>query len=407
MPNPIVFEKMPVRQHTRLPEPRPPLRRDKPVRVSLPSHSPRYIFPSTERSFIFIPRAQRPNQQANRFRGRGGFNSQYGSRRTSIYGGSNYTSSIALSRRSSQARDGLISPTGSTFSRPPANIPTGPSRPVVRLPTAGRPYDGNTTNLNGIGPMPNGQPSLGFQQGQPFPLPSRPAFRENRDAQIPMHQPRPQKTVSVATIESPSSAPVHAPKQKEQQPFHQQFPAHIHGQPSPHEQSLPSAQTQQASGPQAAQTLSSTLPNRAVNAQPFQPNPHDGFFQPYPMQNMLYYPQAEQATQYGADHGPALYVQPTQQGSYLVPMLMGPPPPPPPPPPPNEGSRAESGTTVPYESNGTVYYYDPSQFGGNGESIMPANYAVPGAGGMMTPGPEGYYYSQPAPPPMVYFPTQQ
>lgn len=403
MQTPIVFEKVPVKQHTRLPEPRPPLRRDKPVRVSLPGHSPKYIFPSTERSFIFIPRAQRPNQQGTRFRARGAFSSQYGSRRTSIFGGSNYTSSLAMSRRSSQARDGLVSPVGSTFSRPPANIPTGPSRPVVRLPGAARSYDANVGNSAGFVPSINGQSGVGPQPSQAFPLPARPTYRENRDAQIPMYQPRPQKTVSVATIESPTSAPVHAPKQQEQQPFHQQVPAHIQGPTSPREQFVQQSSTQQTAGVQAAPTPSSNLPNRAVNAQPFQPTPQEAFYQPYPMQNMYYYPQPEQPMQYGNEQGPAMYVQPTQQGNYLVPMLLGAPPSALP---PSEGQRTEQSTTLPYESNGTIYYYDPSQFTNSAEGMMHANYAVPGAGGMMTPGPEGYFYAPQAPPPMVFFPPQ-
>src|SRR5437667_2452238 len=56
MAQPITFSAVPFKQYTKLPQHRPPLRRDKPVRISLPDSPPRYIFPAVERSFIFIPR---------------------------------------------------------------------------------------------------------------------------------------------------------------------------------------------------------------------------------------------------------------------------------------------------------------------------------------------------------------
>jgi len=125
-PLPVV----PVKQHTRLPDHRPPLRRDKPVRVSLPDRAPRYVFPSQDRSFIFIPRALRPNQQGLG-RPRNSFGHGPSSRRTSAYGGSAYSPSVAPSRRSSVARDNLreqvFSPAGSTTARSVAQA----GRPAV------------------------------------------------------------------------------------------------------------------------------------------------------------------------------------------------------------------------------------------------------------------------------------
>merc|ERR1712000_36698 len=44
-----------------------------------------------------------------------------------------------------------------------------------------------------------------------------PAFYGSHITTIPMHQPRPQKTVSVADIESPASFPVKAPLQQLEQ----------------------------------------------------------------------------------------------------------------------------------------------------------------------------------------------
>jgi hypothetical protein len=141
MKGPIQFQNVPIKQHTRLPNHRPPLRRDKPVRISLPPAPPRYIFPTVERSFIFIPRALRPNQQGfGRGRGRfGSFGGGFSSRRTSAYGGSVYSPSVAMSRRSSIAREigreNLVSPAGSIMSRNGGFVDS--SRPVVRLPPGG------------------------------------------------------------------------------------------------------------------------------------------------------------------------------------------------------------------------------------------------------------------------------
>jgi len=50
---------MPMKQYTALPSHRPPLRRDRPVRISLPDSPPRYIFPDVTRSYIYFPTALR------------------------------------------------------------------------------------------------------------------------------------------------------------------------------------------------------------------------------------------------------------------------------------------------------------------------------------------------------------
>lgn len=52
---------------------------------------------------------------------------------------------------------------------------------------------------------------------------------------------------------------------------------------------------------------------------------------------------------------------------------------------------------VAYESNGMTYYVDSTQLypPAPAEGYPQPNYAVPGMGGMMTPGPDGaYYYPQ-------------
>jgi hypothetical protein len=377
MKEPVLFQNVPIKQHTRLPNHRPPLRRDKPVRISLPPSAPRYIFPTVERSFIFIPRALRPNQQGfgrGRGRGFGSFGGGFSSRRTSAYGGSVYSPSVAMSRRSS----------------------------IVRLPPGG-PKHPNGPPL--ISPQ-SATPSGGFQQS--YPLPQKPTFRENwTQGQIPMHQPRPQKTVSVAGIESPASMTFNPPQQQEQQPFHQQIPAHAHGGAPPAEPQPFYPHTRQPSFPtqNSTGTPLSNIPERAIHApafQPFQPG-----FQPqnFAVPQGYYYPQNGAQPPYMPPGGMVpMYVPNAHQSGYVMPMAAPPAPaaPAPPPAPPAASASAVQPSQVAYESNGMTYYVDPTQlYAPPMESFPQASYAVPGMGGMMTPGPDGAYYypqqMQPAP----------
>ena len=216
------------KHYTLLPQHRPPLRRDKPVRISIPEEQPRYIFPSTERSFIFIPRAMRPNQQQYRGRGRGSF---YGSRRPSILGASTYTPSIGMSRRPSVA---------ASFAGSGCHTPDGMmnqyslQKPVVRMP-----HQVNT---------------FASQQNTEVYYGDNSAIIHSPSSTLPMHQPTPQKTVSLDQIESPT---VSGPQQRSQ-PFHQQIPQDLRPQ-----QNMPH------------------IPEGAVYAQPFMP---------YPMMQQAYYP---------------------------------------------------------------------------------------------------------------------
>ncbi|KAF2261999.1 hypothetical protein CC78DRAFT_329790 [Lojkania enalia] len=392
MNSPILFQNVPIKQHTRLPNHRPPLRRDKPVRISLPPSAPRYIFPTVERSFIFIPRALRPNQQGfgrGRGRGFGSFGGGFSSRRTSAYGGSVYSPSIGMSRRSSITqefrRDGLVSPAGSVMSRPGGFV--DPSRPVVRLPPGGPKLPA----------PPIVSPQSGTPAGQviqqPYPLPQKPTFRENWQGQLPMHQPKPQKAVSVAGIESPASMTFHPPQQQEQQPFHQQVPAHINGNaPSVDQQIMPYPHARQLSYPSQASTGTplSNIPERAIHAPTFQPYQQPSFQpQGFAMPQGYYYPQ-NGAQPFVPPAGMVpMYVPNTQQGGYVMPMAA----------PTVSAAPAPTGqpNMVAYEQNGMTYYVDPSQLYAAApmEGYPQASYAVPGMGGMMTPSPEGaYYYPQ-------------
>ncbi len=440
---PKLFPGVALKQYTKLPDHRPPLRRDKPVRISIPYHDspvmPRYIFPASDRSFIFIPRAMRPNQQ--RGRGKGGPRSVLGSgvfsRTNSVWGGSVYGSmyspSIALSRRSSIApdigREFMLSPTGSAISRPP--LPVDTARPVVRLPPMAQP----PVAVMPMIPRPDVYPKAPeasineLPQPQLHPLPQRPAFQEIQPNGIPMHQPRPQKTVSLENIESPAHQAANMPAPY-QQAFHQQVPPQLPGAfvQDSHARH-PSYQSQFSSS-----TPLSQIPERAVHAAPFQPNAYaqPGFYaQPYapmqPQQN-FYYPQpfnanmgpnvsapafvpaAQQQQQQQPPPQTAPYAQSAAGGDAATQA-------------PGQGAsqqqqqQQQQNMVEPRESQGTIYYdyyappppqvapmagYPPP-FGPGAAHAGAQGYGPPvGLGGLMAGSPEaGFYYQQPA---MVYYP---
>ncbi|EXJ85761.1 hypothetical protein A1O1_06129 [Capronia coronata CBS 617.96] len=328
------------KQHTLLPQHRPPLRRDKPVRISIPDTAPRYIFPSTERSFIFIPRAMRPNQQSYRGRGRGSF---HGSRRPSIYG-STYTPSVAMSRKSSVGastlRDGIRSPADSVLSR--MGIPGMEStRPIVRMPSTVPTPSLSRSGMHGL----NGQ--IGMS------APAPPMYGSHSTA-IPMHQPRPQKAVSLADIESPASFHFKAPQPQQEQPFHQQVPAHIVDAYAEGKEVQPG---QQAAPALAGVAPLSQIPEGAVFAQGYPSYPVMGapayFGAPY-NPGTLFYPPMVDTNSYGVQmHAPSLAPS-FVPGSHSHPVAYMPAP-----------GAVEGGmppNPVAHESNGMVYYYNPPMF---------------------------------------------
>lgn len=426
MKAPVIIPRLAVKQYTKLPDHRPPLRRDKPVRISLPDNNPRYIYPAADRSFIFIPRAMRPNQQRMRGKPRSGFGSMGGfSRRTSVFGGSYYGSvyspSVAMSRRSSIVdRDYMFSPTGSVISRPP--IPVENARPVVRLPPAPRPD--MPMNVM-VPPMAPPGPAYGpvdaayaaerppmldasindLPPPQMYPLPQKPAFQENRPTSaLPMHQPRPQKNISVADIESP--ALTQGP-QAYQQAFHQQVPIQMaNGLSQESHNRQPSYPSQHSTG-----TPLSQIPERAIHAAPFQPNTYGQ--QPYYNQQP-YQAQPQQGYYYPPNYnnpsmGPASAAPPFVPGQPGPPGSFTPQNQPEQPVMPNNGPPPGSGPNlVAQEVNGMVYYYDASQLppvNSYSTYSAPQSYqpSVMGMGGMVTPSPDGFYYPQQASG-MVYYP---
>jgi hypothetical protein len=418
---PKLFPGVALKQYTKLPDHRPPLRRDKPVRISIPYHyppvMPRYIFPAIDRSFIFIPRAMRPNQQRTRGKGpRSVLGSGVFSRATSAYGGSMYSPSIALSRRSSIApdigREFMLSPTGSTISRPPH--PTDTARPVVRLPPFAQP----PVPAMGMPPRPDvyqkvPEASINeLPQPQTHPLPLKPTFQESQPNTLPMHQPRPQKAVSLENIESPAQQSTNAPGPY-QQPFHQQMPPPPpNGYPQDSHARHPSYQSQFSSS-----TPLSQIPERAVHAAPFQPNTYaqPSFYnQPYapmPPQQGFYYPQPFNANM-GPNANAPTFVPATQQQGQPAPYTQSAQGEMPSTQPAAQGTSQQQQNIVDArESQGTVYYdyySQPPQMPGYPPSFPtgPQPYATgPGMVGMaaapmMTPSPDTFYYQQP----MAYYP---
>ena len=359
---------VPKKQHTLLPQHRPPLRRDKPVRISIPDMLPRFIFPTTERSFIFIPRAMRPNQQPfARGRGRGSF---HGSRRTSMFGGSVYTPSVAMSRRSSigvNAHNGIHSPGGSLLLRGVGQMGEA-GRPVVRLPPS---------------IQPNMMPPTAAAYAPPL-MPIQ-ALQESAVTSLPMHQPRPQKTISMSEIESPTKFAFQPPPQQQGQPFHQQVPVEMQNQVFAQE----GAHSRHPSQPNIS-TPMAAMQNSSIYAPPFQPYsmaPPNGIFAQYP--GPVFYPtMAPEMSQYSAANPPTVMAPIFVPGApYIMPSQpLGP------------DSTVEN-SMMAQEANGMVYYFEPTQMQGSGGMTFPPQYV--GMGGMMTP-PAQYYY--PPQPGMFYAP---
>lgn len=352
------------KQHVLLPTHRPPLRRDKPVRISIPEVEPSYRFPSTDRSFIFIPRAMRPNQQSYmRGRGRGSFQ---GSRRPSVLGGSVYTPSVAMSRRSSfgGARD-TRSPAGSAYGRP-VMMGMEPPRPVVRMPFSG------PMNVPMQAPMA-AMPGNGMPYQAPFMNGS--IQHGVHSAAVPMHHPKPQKAVSINNIESPASLAVKAPPQQQQQPFHQQVPAYV--------SQGPPDDAAQAIAVQATGTPLSHIPEGAVYAQPFQPYPMMApMYYPGPYGNgAVYYPtMPEHMHNFNSQWTDPAYQNGTAQQRNMA------------------NAAAHFNMAAPMnEQNGMMYYSDPSmaQPGqgplGNGQPVMP----MPMSGYGYYPAAPTFYQTQP------------
>jgi hypothetical protein len=216
-----------------------------------------------------------------------------------------------------------------------------------------------------------------------------------------MHQPRPQKAVSVENIESPV-------QQHYQQAFHQQYPPQVtNGFGAELHARHPSYPSQHSTG-----TPLSQIPERAIHAAPFQPNAfqqQQGYYgQPYsmvPPQQGFYYPPAYPgagAPSVGAPNfvpdsqqaQAASYPQQQQQSGDAAGAQAN-----------NQGVSGPN--LVAQEVNGMVYYYDATQLPAvpSYPAYPPPQAYVPGVmnmGGMVSPSPDAFYYP-PAPAGMVYY----
>jgi hypothetical protein len=220
-----------------------------------------------------------------------------------------------------------------------------------------------------------------------------------------VHQPRPQKAISVAGIESPALLQ-NVPS--EPQPFQNQLPAHMNEQPGfqppppPPPYFSPRQQYQYPHQQPQTGTPLSGIPEQTINAPSFQPPPYGQppYYAPYHQgQNFYYSPQAPN----GYPQMP-MYMVPPPQGYMMPPQAPAMPPPQPAP----EHERATSGSQhrhqqsqsgmVAHESNGMVFYV-PASEAQQSEQYQPAesfvpSYAMPGLP-PPTPAPENqmaYYY---------------
>ncbi|KAI6248572.1 hypothetical protein HI914_03687 [Erysiphe necator] len=448
MPKPIIFPKISFNQYTRLPDHRPPLRRDKPVRVSLPNHPTRYIYPTIDRSFIFIPRALRPNQQGFGGRGRGRGKSVFGSgggisRRTSVFDGSMYGSayspSVAMSRRSSLAweinKEALSSPTGSVLSR--HHIAFGSSKPVVRLPPSKLDsqlpievlsppkLDPPSLRPNETSPTQDSRLKLNKQLNNSGHNSSIVTHSDN-NYQLPEQNSVPldstskdyeQKIDNISPLEirernanldvkSPPIARLD-PHLQAQQPSQNQVSGQVDASNYSHDGVLNSRDISYP--PQTSnRTPLSRIPERAIHAQAFQPNIYQSqqiYLQPYqavPQNHSYFCPPTYNSTLSQPSNVPAYIQIPPQQSQPLpIPHTSQ-----------TENPHSQTGiqSLIAQEINGMVYYYDAAQIpaiAAYPAYPQPPSYPIQQSGfvGMEMIGPnlDGYYYTN-APQEIMYHP---
>lgn len=190
---------------------------------------------------------------------------------------------------------------------------------------------------------------------------------------IPMHQPRPQKQLSIADIESPASFSFKPPQQQHEQPFHQQMPAYAGADDV--QQHVMGA----ASAPGG--TPLSHIPEGAVYANPFQPYP---MMQPPAMYGMPYYPVMPDGMQYAAP----MPGMPLYQPYMSVPL------------PQQQAMSPQQADVLAHEANGMMYYSGATA---QSDGHMPQQqYAQNMMGPPVMMNPQAPYYYPPAPPAMFY-----
>ena len=244
-------------------------------------------------------------------------------------------------------------------------------RPVVRMPVG---------NMMSIPVMPTRNSSGGSQYAASMNGSMSYGFHSTA---IPMHQPRPQKQVSVAGIESPAAYSLNGPQQQHEQPFHQQM---LYHGGAPDGSGMQGQLMGQGSAPIG--TPLSHIPEGAIYANPFQPYP---MIQAPMMYGQPYYPVMPDGMQYGVPV-PGM------------PMFQGFPSANQPQPQTQPMQNPQQANAVAHESNGMVFYAAPAQADGQ----IPQQYGMPAPNMMGMPtmmNPQAPYYYPPAPNGMFY-PTQ-
>jgi hypothetical protein len=228
-----------------------------------------------------------------------------------------------------------------------------------------------------------------------------PAMYGGHSTTIPMHQPRPQKAVSLADIESPASFQFKAPQQQQEQPFHQQVPSHFGNQYPDEKVGAPPVQPTVSAV--AGATPLSQIPEGAVYAPGFQPYPVMGgpsyYGAPY-NNGPVFYPTMADTGSFGLPMGGPALAPNFIPGSQSHPVSYMPPTG------PAEGAVA--GSMMAHETNGMVYYYNPTMFTPGVQSGMqqfptaPNGSIMPMADGV--PGQAPFYYT--SVPAAMFYPAQ-
>ena len=276
------------------------------------------------------------------------------------------------------------------------------SRPVVRLPHGAQPFSAVHTPT---GPLSGHHTPV--MQTYTYPLPQQPTFQGTPTSTV--HQPRPQKAISVTGIESPALLQQQTPTHEQQQPFHNQLPSHMEQQAygGQHQFFSPGHQYSYPSQTQAGTPLSG-IPEQAVHAPTFQPPPmgygQSPYYPQYPLQQQYYYSPPN------PNGYPPMGMYMPQQ-CYMVPLPLPPSQPQQEQPQhPQQGEQAiaeqqqqsQSGM-VAQERNGMVFYVPQSEAQDQNQNYQPAesfvpSYAMPGLP-PPTPAPDASYYY---PPPSFY-----
>jgi hypothetical protein len=209
---------------------------------------------------------------------------------------------------------------------------------------------------------------------------------------IPMHQPRPQKAVSVAGIDSPAAFHFKGPQQQQELPFHQQVPTHMANSYGDDQIGPPIPQ------PVAGGIPLSQIPEGTAFVPGFQPYPMMGgpayFGAPY-VNGAMFPPPVNDSSGYALHMGdPTLAPNfiPGSQAHHAGYM---------------PASAAVEGGMLPnmvaQESNGMVFYYNPPMFPPDSHGGYPM---VPN-GNMLANGmvPQHQFY-YPSMPTSAFYPAQ-